>query len=155
MLVNTFIITPKPEYTDALIITSHLQKITMASLIPEKYRTLFKSIVKDSVNNIMDNRDHQRAYSIMAEAMITGYGALWYPDTGADSLQQIIRRTFYNTLLIIKNDYNPYKYDYFIIVLSQEVISEHAFESCRYPKHNGYKKRNNGQILVCDFSRPA
>ena len=155
MLIHTFVITPKPEYREALMVTSHLQKSILAALIPEKYRTLFKSIVKDSVNDTMDNRDHQKAYATMAEAMLTGHGALWYPDNGADSLQHLMRRTFYETLLIIKNDYNPYKYDQFIIVLSQEVISEHEFESCRYPKSNAYTRRNNGHILLCDFSRTA
>jgi hypothetical protein len=87
--------------------------------------------------------------------MLSGHGALWYPDNGTDSLQHILRKTFYDTLLIIKNDYNPYKYDYFIVVLSNEVISEHEFELCRYPKGNGYTRRKNGQVLICNFSKTA
>ena len=151
MLVHTFIITPKQEYRDALITTSPLQKSIMAALIPEKYQPLFKSIVKDSVNDIMDNRDHRQAYATMAEAMLTGQGALWYPATGTDSLPHILRQTFYDTLMIVRNDYNPYKFDQFLVVLSHEVISEHQWASCRYPKNNGYTK--NGRILLCDFSR--
>ncbi|MCX8110163.1 MAG: hypothetical protein N3D15_02810 [Syntrophorhabdaceae bacterium] len=147
MIVNTFIITPKPEYRQALMATSDIQKNILASMIPERYRPLFKSIVKDSVNDIMDNRDHQKAYKIMAEAMLTGYGSLWHLNNNKDSLQHVLRKTFYETLLIIKNDYNPFKYDQFIVVASSEVISEQEYES---PIKT---KGDNGRVLKCDFSR--
>ena len=126
----------------------------MASLLPEKYRPLFKSLVKDSVNDIMDNRDHQKAYSIMAEAMLTGHGDLWYPANGTEPLQHVIRRMFYTTLLIVANDYNPYSYDYFLVVLSQEVISESQFEAARYRKHN-HNGPSNGKIVTGNFTRTA
>ncbi|HPC67677.1 MAG TPA: hypothetical protein PLL96_10385 [Syntrophorhabdaceae bacterium] len=152
MIVNTFIITPKKEYTETLMATSEHQKSILAALLPEKYRDLFKSIVKDSVNEIMDNRDYKKAYRIMAEAMLTGNGSLWYPDNRSDSLQQVLRKTFYETLLIIKNDYNPYKFDQFIVVFSSEVITEKQYESICYPKKHNNKKAG-GQILMCDFLR--
>ena len=32
-----------------------------------------------------------------------------------DCLQHVLRKIFYDTLLIIQNDYNPFKYDYCIV----------------------------------------
>ena len=134
MLVHTFIITPKLPYREALMMTSDSQTCFMAALIPEIYRPLFKRIVKESINDIMDTRDHQKAYATMAEAMLTGYGELWYPSKGTEPLQDVIRRTFYDTLLILRNDYNPYTFDQFIVVLSSEIISEQEWEMSRHPQ---------------------
>lgn len=154
MIITTFVISPRADWREALMLTSSAQKSIMASLLPEKYRTLFKSLVKDSVNEIMDNRDHQKAYAVMAEAMLTGHGELWYPSNGTEPLQQLIRKTFYDTLLIVANDYNPYSYDYFIVVLSQEVISESQFEGTQYRKHT-HNGPSNGKIVIGNFTRTA
>jgi len=39
-------------------------------------------------------------------------------------LKQVLRKIFYDTLLIIENDYNPYKYNEFIVVGSSKIMTE-------------------------------
>ena len=60
-----------------------------------------------------------------------------------------LRKTFYDTLLIIHGDYNPFKYDYCIIVLSKDLISERRWEEL-YLNGNAHF---NGKVLIGHFPR--
>ena len=153
-VVNTFIITPKPEWRDAACLTTYEAKGVMAHMLPVKYQPLFKSLVKDSLNDVMDNRDHKKAYSLLAEAMLIGGSETWYAKDTDDCLLHVVRKTFYDTLMILRGDYNPCKYDYVIVTLSKDVISERTWEATVNGK-NYSRTRNNGHVLVGNFPRNA
>ena len=142
MLVDTYIITPKKEWRDQAASTTKYDAVCMEALLPEKYRPLFARLIQDSLNELMDNRDHVKAYEIMARAMVSGQEGPWYAKSG-ESLQQAIRKTFYDTLLIIRNDYNPFKYDYFIVVHSEEAYAEAEWEA----KRDLNDRPHNGRVL--------
>jgi hypothetical protein len=142
MLIDTYIITPKKEWRDQAASTTKYDAVCMEALLPEKYRPLFARLIQDSLNELMDNRDHVKAYEIMARAMVTGVEGPWYAKSG-ESLQQAIRKTFYDTLLIIRNDYNPFKYDYFIVVHSEEAYAEAEWEA----KRDLNDRPHNGRVL--------
>ena len=149
MTVNTFIITPKDEWRDEACYTRTEYAARMEFTLPEKYKPLFVNLIKDiSLNDLMDNRDHKRAYEIMAQAMVSGVEGVWYSPHG-DCLFHVLRKTFYDTLLIIHGDYNPFKYDYCIVVLSKDVISERRWEEL-YLNGNA---RLNGKVLIGNFPR--
>lgn len=154
MIVNTFIITPKQEWRDATCLTTYEAKGVMAHMLPDKYRTLFKSLVKDSLNEVMDNRDHKKAYSLLAEAMLAGGGEAWYAKNTGDCLLHVVRKTFYDTLMILRGDYNPCKYDYVIVTLSRDVISEKIWQE-GFTGKSYSRTRNNGHVLVGNFPRNA
>jgi len=153
MLVDTFIITPKPDWRDASAYTTADEAIRMETLLPEKYRPLFAYLIRESLNELMDNRDHVKAYEVMARAVVSGREGPWYAKNG-ESLQQVIRKTFYDTILVIHNDLNPFKYDYFIVVHSKEVYTEVEWEAKRRLNGEPYHKEN-GQFLVGHFLKNA
>ena len=146
MIVNTFIITPKPEWRDAACFTHNDDAARMEMALPEKYKPLFRYLLSDNLNDLMDNRDHRKAYNIMASAVISGREGTWFSHTG-ECLQHIIRKTFYDTLLILHDDYNQFKYDYCIVVLSKEIISEKRWEELRHIK----PPNGNGKVLTANF----
>ena len=148
MLVDTYIITPKPEWRDQAAYTTADDALRMEALLPEKYRPLFAHLIEGSLNDLMDNRDHVKAYDIMAEAVVSGREGPWYAKTG-ESLQQVLRKTFYDTMLVIHNDLNSFKYDYFIVIHSKEVYTEAEWEARRLNGETYHK--NNGRILVGHF----
>jgi hypothetical protein len=153
MLVDTFIITPKQEWRDASAYTTADEAIRMETLLPEKYRPLFAYLIRESLNELMDNRDHVKAYEVMARAVVSGREGPWYAKNG-ESLQQVIRKTFYDTILVIHNDLNPFRYDYFIVIHSKEVYTEAEWEVKRDLNGGTYHKEN-GQILVGHFLKNA
>jgi hypothetical protein len=150
MIQNTFIITAKDEWRDEACYMRAEYAARMEFTLPEKYRPLFANLIKDiSLNDLMDNRDHKRAYEIMAQAMVSGTEGTWYSPHG-DCLLHVLRKTFYETLLIIHGDYNPFKYDYCIVVLSKDVISERKWEELYL---NGNSHPGNGKVLIGSFPR--
>lgn len=152
MLVDTFIITPKKEWRDASAYTTADDAFRMETLLPEKYRPLFAHLIQESLNDLMDNRDHVKAYEVMARAMVSGRDGQWYTKKG-ECLQHILRKTFYDTLLIIHNDYNSYKYDLLIVVHSREVLAEAAWEVKR--DLNLSDRPHNGRVLIGHFLKNA
>ena len=152
MLVDTFIITPKPAWRDASAYTTADEAIRMETLLPEKYRPLFAYLIQESLNELMDNRDHVKAYEVMARAVVSGREGQWYTKKG-ECLQHILRRLFYDTLLIIHHDCNIYKYDLVIVVHSREVLAEAEWEVKR--DLNGRSDRHNGRVLIGRFLKNA
>ena len=165
MLVDTFIITPKADWGDASGYTTADDALRMEALLPERYRPLFAYLIRElqqvspahqNLNDLMDNRDHVRAYEIMARAMVSGRDGQWLTKNGA-CLQHILRNLFYDTLLIIHNDYNIYKYDLLIVVHSREVLAEAAWEVTRDLNGHateGYRPEN-GKVLIGHFLKNA
>jgi hypothetical protein len=146
-LVDTFIITPKPQWRDIASLTD-IHK--MLPYIPQSYHRLLSALLQEfeSLNTIMDNKDKERAFEVFFMAREFEKDGICFSDRRrGPCLQQILRKTFYDTLLIIENDYNPYKYDLFIVVMSQEIITELKWE--KSIKHASFTGRfsNNGKIL--------
>ena len=73
----------------------------------------------------------------------------WYTKKG-ECLQHVLRKLFYDTLLIIHHDYNIYKYDLVIAVHSREVLTEAEWEVKRDLNGEPYHKKN-GRVLVGHF----
>ncbi len=153
-LVDTFIITPKQEWRDAAAITNEIDIQRMLPYIPQYYHRLFSALLQEfeSINTIMDNKNKERTLEVLYRARDFETEGVYFSDRRrGQCLQQVIRKAFYETLLIIENDYNPYKYDQFIVVMSQEVVTEskwernmkHTYISLAGRFHNG----NNGKVL--------
>ena len=154
-LVDTFIITPKQEWRDAASLTSEIDIQRMLPYIPQYYHRLLSALLQEfvSLNTIMDNKNKERAFNeVLLLARLFEQEGVWFSDRQrGQCLQQVIRKAFYDTILIIKNDYNPYKYDQFIVVLSNEVVTEskwerdmkHIYISLAGRFHNG----NTGKVL--------
>ena len=142
-LVDTFIITPKPQWRDI----TDIQK--MLPYIPQSYHRLLSALLQEfeSLNTIMDNKDKEKVFEVFFLAREFEKDGICFSDRRrGPCLQQILRKTFYDILLIIENDYNPYKYDLFIVVMSQDVISELKWE--RSMKHISIGRfNNNGKVL--------
>jgi hypothetical protein len=156
MLVDTFIITPKPEWRDLSAYATADDALRMEALLPEKYRPLFAHLIQGSLNDLMDNRDHVKAYEVMAKAVVSGREGPWYTKKG-ECLQHVLRKLFYDTLLIIHNDYNIYKYDLVIAVHSREVLTEAEWEVKRDLNGRSTDRTtpHNGQVLIGHFLKNA
>lgn len=130
-LVDTFIITPKPQWRDAAALTNDIDIQNMLPYIPQYYHRLLSALLQEfvSLNTIMDNRDKEKTLEVLYRAREFETEGVWFSDRQrGQCLQQVIRKAFYDTILIIENDYNPYKYDQFIVVLSNEVVTESKWE---------------------------
>ncbi len=151
-LVDTFIITPKEQWRDAAALTRPEERKKMALHVPERYRMLLSALLAEfeSLNTIMDNRDKDRAYGVLYKAREYEKDDVWFSArNGEECLQQIVRRTFYDTLLIVANDYNPYKYDLFIVVQSRETTSQAKYDQDMPIDLS--RRKHNGKILMGNF----
>jgi hypothetical protein len=153
-LVDTFIITPKQEWRDAAAITNDIDIQKILPYIPQYYHRLLSALLQEfeSLNIIMDNRDKEKTLEVLYRARDFETEGVWFSDRRRGKcLQQAIRKAFYDTILIIENDYNPYKYDQFIVVLSNEVVTESKWE--RDVKHTyislagRFQNSSNGKVL--------
>lgn len=129
-LVDTFIITPKKQWERLLYMKDGNE--TIVSYVPLPYRPMLKRLLDTFgyMDRIMDNRDYEMAYAVWKTARaFEKDGVAFRRRYREDCLQQVIRTTFYDTLLIIENDYNPEKYNYFVVVHSRDIVSEQNWRS--------------------------
>ena len=131
-LVDTFIICSKFEWMERINNLTDINKKIMLNLVPDKYRDMFRALLQrfDSLDSIMDN--HRNPYWLdevygTAEKYETN-DVMFSNKYRGDCLLQVIRMTFYDTLLIVESDYNENKHSYFIIVHTNHVISQSHWE---------------------------
>lgn len=129
-LVDTFIITPKKQWERLLYMKDG--KDTLISHVPLPYRPMLKELLDTFgyMERIMDNRDYEMAYAVWKTARpFEKAGVVFRRRYREECLQQIVREIFYDTLLIIENDFNPDKYNYFVVVHSRDIVSEREWQS--------------------------
>ena len=124
-LVDTFIITPKREFINCM----GIQKIDeIVKMVPDKYQMMLYPLINrfNCLDFIMDNRsNYERTIEVTLVASRYKTKYVRFSDRyRGECLQQIIRKTFYDTLLILENDFNQDKFNYFIVVRSNNVITE-------------------------------
>lgn len=130
-LVDTFVLAPKSNWIEALdcIDDENLNLILRA--VPQKYRMMLRALLVryGTLDAIMENRDHVHALRVFEAAEPFETDEIKFTDRNrGECLQQIIRKTFYDTLMIVEDDNNPDKYNYFICLRSNQVISVQLYE---------------------------
>lgn len=132
-LVDTFIIASKHKWMEAVDHPTEKSLKEMLSAVPEKYRIMLRSLIVKfkNLNRIMDNRNSHIAWQVMKAAEPYEGDTVSFTSRYRDEcLQQVLRVTFYDTLLIVENDYNEEKYNYFVVLNSNNVISANKWKMC-------------------------
>ena len=127
-LVDTFIITPKTNWVDKITyVKLYLDDIIIE--LPNRYKKMMKDIVEGceyycSMNTIMDPNSVE--LDMIHQVLVDNkYSFHKYNHRyRGDCLKQVLRKKFYDTLMIIENDYNSSKNNRFVIVSSHKIISE-------------------------------
>jgi hypothetical protein len=132
-LVDTFVVVSKYAWMNGINGSSEKDLRDILNAVPDKYRMMLRALLVkfESLDAVLENRNTDHAGKVIkaAEPYETDEVKFIHRYRG-ECLQQIIRTTFYDTLLILKNDYNPDKSNYFIILRSNEVITEEHWNSC-------------------------
>ena len=131
-LVDTFVIAPKFEWLEALDSPEGENLTLILKAVPEKYRMMLRALLVRyaSLDAIMENRDHVHALRVFEAAEPFETDSIKFTDRNrGECLQQVIRKVFYDTLMIAEDDNNPDKYNYFICLRSNLIISERQYES--------------------------
>ena len=149
-LVDTFIITPKKEWAQLLY---REEKETIVSHVPLPYRSMLKALLDTFgyMDRIMDNRDYEMAYAVwMTARSFEKKGVVFRRRYREECLQQVVRTIFYDTLLIIENDFNPEKYNYFVVVHSRDIVSERQWRS-RMPEDQSFLNKTMESLAANGF----
>jgi len=105
----------------------------IVKMIPVKYEMMLRSLINEfnCLDYIMDNRtDYKKTCEVFKVAGEYETDEIRFSDRyRGECLQQIIRKTFYDTLLIIENDFNWDKCNWFIVVRSNNVIIEEKWKT--------------------------
>ncbi len=131
-LVDTFIICLKDTWREIAICTTEQDIEIILSAIPDNYRTLSHKLIKEfgSLDQIIDTGDYERSNKVFKVAGEHETEDVKFSDRyRGECLQQIIRKTFYDTLLIVENDFNWDKRNRFIVVRSNNVITEEKWKT--------------------------
>jgi hypothetical protein len=126
-LVDTFIICLKDNWREIAICTTEQDIEIILSAIPDKYGTLFHKLIKElgSLDQIIDTSNYEISNKVFKVAGKYETDEVKFSDRyRGECLQQIIRKTFYDTLLVVENDFNWDKCNRFIVVRSNNVITE-------------------------------
>lgn len=149
-LVDTFIITPKKQWERPLYFE---EKEIIISHVPLPYRPMLKALLDTYgyMDRIMDNRDYEMAHAVMETARsFERKGVVFRRRYREECLQQVVRTIFYDTLLIIENDYNPEKYNYFVVVHSRHIVSEKQWQS-RMPEDQSFLNKTMESLTANGF----
>jgi hypothetical protein len=128
-LIDTFIIAPKPEWRDAVCLGGEGTVAQLSEAIPYWYRPLFKVLMATCtcLNELLDTRDRRKTLATMEMASKYETADIKFSSRyRGECMQQVLRKTFYDTLAIVVDDYN--KFNNFFIVMSDLVITEAQWE---------------------------
>jgi hypothetical protein len=131
-LVDTFIITPKPAWRDRVCLATDEAVNQLSEAIPFRYRPLFNVLMATCtcLNHLLDTKDKRKTLDIMETAeQYEFYGVKFSSRYRGECLQQVLRKTFYDTLMVIQDDFNQDKYNHFIVVMSNSIITETQWEN--------------------------
>jgi hypothetical protein len=130
-LVDTFVLAPKSAWIEALDCPDNENLNLILRAVPQKYRMMLRALLVryGTLDAIMENRDHVHAIRVFEAAEPFETDEIKFTDRSrGECLQQVIRKTFYDTLMIVEEDCNPDKYNFFICLRSNQVISERIYE---------------------------
>ena len=150
-LVDTFIITPKKQWEQLLYVQENNE--TIASCAPLSYRPMLKALLDTYgyMDRIIDNRDYEMAYAVWETARSFEKEVVVFRRRYREEcLEQVVREIFYDTILIIENDYNPEKYNYFVVVHSRDIVSEKEWQS-RLPEDQSFLNKAMESLAVNGF----
>jgi hypothetical protein len=103
----------------------------LSDAVPIRYRPLFDVLILtcNCLNTLLDTRDRNKTLAIMEKASEYETAEIKFSSRyRGECLQRILRKTFYDTLMIIADDYNQDKYNQFIVVMSDSIITEAQWE---------------------------
>lgn len=141
-LVDTFILIPKDIdiCTYISLHTKYEYKKSMLDLVRDKYVEMLSDLIdmflektgEFSIYNIIQPKNDYDWNLILDIVEGSKKYKCNYDDRfRGDCLRQELRRVFYDTICIIENDYNDYKTNKFLIVGSDNVITEYEWEKSR------------------------
>jgi hypothetical protein len=133
-LVDFYVITPKDKWLGVITVPNAHNFIRMQNALPEKFHEMFWALITqyNFIEEIIDNRDSVRFMKVCELAReYESDGVCFDSRYHHDTLLEAIRKTFYKTLYAISNDFNWLKYNYYMIVCSEEVM----FKEIDQPEH--------------------
>jgi len=128
--VNTFIITPKKEWLFDLRATDKKSKRRLVqAMTPKWHSSLFLRLLRMFPNameliDCVDYNAYDRLEMINKEFTKNRIDIHYYY-----YLLHDIRKVFFNTIMIIKNDFNISDFDKFVVVYSDDVCTDEQFQN--------------------------
>ena len=130
-LVDTFIICLKDEWRTIASCPRKEDIFKLVNTVPKKYRIMFRKLIEEirSLDQIIDTSKFEMGIEALLVASEYETEDVKFSDRHrGECLQQIIRKTFYDTLLIVENNFPSNKCNQFIVVNSGQVITEKQLE---------------------------
>jgi len=147
-LADTFIVRLKPEFRDAPI------EMLMPH-IPSQYQPMF-TVLWDhyaSLEDILDTDNMARIESMNLEQ--ASPHVVFAHRYRGECLQQILRQTFFETLLIIENVYSPWKHNFFNVLRKNEACEVRVFQHWQSYRHDGLGARCQVAFSASDILTEA
>lgn len=165
-LVDTFIITQTNEFKNMCNEEPHIDNIKyIFSKVPIRYHKMLKVLMDEfceELDFIMDRSNFDKVYELI-ENLETD-DAIFSDRYRGNCLQQILRKEFFDTLLILQNDLDMDKVNKFIVVRAgrDDIITEEkwknniggdeafvkktiiTFKEKGYKTHSSFKKEKYG-----------
>jgi len=126
-LVDAFIICLKDNWREIASCTRKQDIEKILNVIPDKYGTMLIKLIEEfgSLDQIIDTGDYELSNKVFKVAGEYETDQVRFSNRyRGECLKQIIRKTFYDTLLIVENDFSWDKCNRFIVVRSDNVITE-------------------------------
>lgn len=131
-LVNFYVITPRDEWLEVITVPNAHNFIRMQNAIPQKYHGMFHRLINKYrfLEQIIDNRDRDHFMKVNEVASQYETEDVRFDCRYCDeSLLEVIRKTFFKTLFALRDDFNWDKFNYYMVVLSEDVM----FEEIEHP----------------------
>ncbi len=122
-LVETYVVRQKKDFVEML----HNQENCIEQLstyIPNDYRKMFAGMCEViSMNQLLEVSKNDHVLYLLLRKIAEKYEPLLFDSRFREGcLKSLIRHAFYDTLLIVENDYNEMKFDYYVIVDSNSTV---------------------------------
>jgi hypothetical protein len=126
-LVDTFIICMKKEWNEC----GFEKKDKFAAAVPEEYQPMFRGLLETyQLGEIIDTQNYEKSKKVYEIAYEYESDEVTFSSRyRGECLQQILRRVFFDTIMIIQNDFDWDKNNQFFVVNSKEVITEDQWKT--------------------------
>ncbi len=143
-LADTFIVRLKPEFKEP-----NIEQIM--PLIPKPYQQMF-CILWDHFYSLEDILDTDRFAGIEAMKLEESPPHVVFAHRyRGQCLQQILRQSFFETLLIVQNVYSPWKHNFFHVLRKNEACEVRVFQHWLSYRHDGLGARCQVAISASDI----
>ena len=129
--IDTFIICLKNEWHNVARSPRKQDIFKLVNAVPKKYRIMFRKLIEEigSLDQIIDTGKFDMGIEAFLVASEYETEDVKFSDKyQGECFQQIIRKTFYDTLLIVENDFPSDKCNQFIVVNSNQMLTEEQWE---------------------------